>query len=212
MIQFVKRIETKYHEYPGQFWLMFVGMLISTLGASMIWPFLMIYVSKKLALPLVTVGSLFTINSIALLFTSFIAGWVIDRVGRKWMMVVSLALNGIYFIFLSQAETYAAFAVLMALGGIVNPIYRIGADAMLADLIPAPKRPDAYALLRMSNNLGIALGPFIGGLLISSSYTMAFYGAAAGMICYSILLTLFARETLPARKPLSTPIAREEKP
>jgi MFS family permease len=184
--------------YPGQFWLMFLGMLISTIGASMIWPFLMIYVSKKLELPLTIVGSLLTINAIAQLIASFAAGPIIDRFGRKWMMVASLALNGIYFVFLSQADTYPAFALLLAIGGFVNPIYRIGADAMMADLVPPLKRPDAYALLRLSNNAGIALGPFIGGLLISTSYTLAFYCAAAGMIIYSLLLAFFARETMPS--------------
>lgn len=33
-------------EFPGQFWLMVVGLFISSAGASMIWPFLLIYVSE----------------------------------------------------------------------------------------------------------------------------------------------------------------------
>ena len=42
--------------YPRQFWLMFFGMLLNTVGASMLWPFLMLYVSEKLELPLATAG------------------------------------------------------------------------------------------------------------------------------------------------------------
>jgi len=48
----IARLKTAQKEYPGQFWVLFIGMLISTIGQSMIWPFLMIYVSKKLQLPL----------------------------------------------------------------------------------------------------------------------------------------------------------------
>ena len=44
----IARLQTTYHSYHPQFWLMFLGMLISTIGASMIWPFLMIYVSENL--------------------------------------------------------------------------------------------------------------------------------------------------------------------
>ena len=42
-------LKSTLERYPSQFWLLFWGMLISTAGASMIWPFLMIYVSEKLS-------------------------------------------------------------------------------------------------------------------------------------------------------------------
>jgi MFS family permease len=184
-------------EYPRQFWLLFWGLLISTTGASMIWPFLMIYVSEKLSLPLATVASLLTLNSVMGLAASFIAGPITDRMGRKWVMVISLALNGILNIFMSHAANLPTFAVLMALTGAVNPLYRVGADAMMADLIPPDKRIDAYSLLRLSNNLGVSLGPAIGGFVAGSSYTAAFYCAAAGMLVYSLLVAFMAVETLP---------------
>ncbi len=187
--------------YPGQFWLMVAGMLISTIGASMIWPFLMVYVSSQLDLPLVIVSSLMTINSAAGLVSSLIVGPIIDRLGRKWAMVISLGLLGGMYLLYTQAHTYAAFAALMILSGAVNPLYRVGADAMVADLIPEDKRLDAYAIMRMSNNLGVAIGPALGGFIASSSYTVAFLSAATGMVSYSLLLTFFARETLPARLP-----------
>ena len=57
--------------YPRQFWLMFWGMLISTIGSSMIWPFLMIYVSERLQLPLTAVASLMTLNAAMGLVFSF---------------------------------------------------------------------------------------------------------------------------------------------
>ena len=36
---------------------------------------------------------------------------------------------------------------------------------MMADLIPAEKRPGAYSIMRMSNNTGVAIGPAIGGII-----------------------------------------------
>lgn len=163
----------------------------------MIWPFLMIYVSKKLQTPLTTTASLMTINAGMGLIASFIAGPVIDRFGRKWIMAFSLGANGLAYLFLSHAGSLPAFAVLMGLSGAVNPIYRVGADAMMADLVAPEKRIDAYSLMRLSNNLGVALGPAIGGFIAASSYTLAFYFAAAGMVTYGLLLALFAYETLP---------------
>jgi MFS family permease len=184
------------NEYPRQFWLLFWGFLISTIGASMIWPFLMIYVSERLELPLTTIASLMTLNAAMGLAFSFVGGSLIDQVGRKWIMVISLAINGAGYLLLSYANTLAAFAFLMALSGAFNPLYRIGADAMMADLIPEEKRIDAYSLLRMGHNVGVALGPAIGGFIATRSYTTAFFLAAAGMLTYSLLVAFFARETL----------------
>jgi MFS family permease len=193
----IQRIHSIYRDYPGQFWLMFVGMLISTVGSSMIWPYLMIYVSESLEAPLTLAASLMTLNSASGLAASFLVGPIIDRFGRKWVMVISLLVNGLAYIFLSTASGLSSFAVLMAVSGAANPLYRMSGDAMVADLIPPEKRPDAYALLRMSNNIGVALGPAIGGFLAATSYALAFYLAAVGMGAYGLLLALFAVETLP---------------
>jgi MFS family permease len=178
---------------------MFFGMLISAIGASMIWPFLMIFVRQRVNIPLTQAASLMTINATTGIIAALVAGPIIDRFGRKWVMVISLAGNGLVYFFMSGAQSYLHFAILLALSGTFNPLYRVGADAMLADLIPSEKRPDAYALIRLSNNAGIAIGPMLGGFLASLSYAITFICAGSGMLMYSLLLTFFANETLPPR-------------
>lgn len=194
-----QRLQKQIQAYPRQYWLLFVGMLISTLGASMVWPFLMIYVSDRLRLPLTTTTSLMTLNASMGLIFSLIAGPITDKVGRKWVMVVSLAMNSLAYLLMGQANSLAAFAVLMAISGAFNPLYRVGADAMMTDLVGPEKRMDAFSLLRTSNNMGIALGPAIGGFIASISYNIAFLSAAIGLGTFSLMIAFLARETLPAR-------------
>ncbi len=204
----MKRFRDLISEYPSQFWLMAVGLLISSAGTSMIWPFLMIYVSEKLDLSLSAASTLLTINAATGLITSFIAGSVADKLGRKPVMVISLAVNGIGYFLMSQVHSYSGFALLMLLMGASNPLYQVGADAMLADMVVPEKRTNAYAIIRMVNNAGIAIGPAVGGFLAAKSYTYAFIGASAGMLTYSLLLFFRARETLnKTHRPESTPRA-----
>jgi MFS family permease len=162
----------------------------------MIWPFLMIYVSDKLTLSLSTVSTLITINAVVGLIASFIAGAVSDKLGRKLVMIISLAINGIGYLLMSQAHTYLGFALIQVLMGVSNPLYQVGSDAMLADMIVPEKRTRAYAIIRMVNNAGIAIGPAMGGFIAAKSYTYGFLGAAFGMIAYSLLLVFRSRETL----------------
>jgi MFS family permease len=195
-MKIINRLKFLYNQYPRQYWLMIIGLMIATAGGSMIWPFLVIYASGKLDLPLSTVVTLISINAGTGLVSSFIAGSLADKVGRKVVMVFSLIVNGLAYLMLMRAETYPHFVGLMILVGMSNPLYQVGADAMLADIIPSEKRTEAFAINRITHNAAFALGPAIGGFLATRSYDLAFYGAGAGYLIYGLLLFFLARETL----------------
>ena len=195
-MQLINRLKTIYNEYPRQYWLMITGIVFATAGGSMIWPFLLIYASGKLDMPLSTVAALISINAGTGLLSSFIAGTLADKIGRKVVMNFSLTMTGLTYFLLMRAETYPQFVVLMVMIGLSNPLYQVGADAMLADMIPSEKRTDAFAINRIANNAAFALGPAIGGFLATRSYDFAFYGAGTGFLIYSVLLFFLARETL----------------
>ncbi len=184
-------------QYPGQFWLIFWGTLFSVIGMSMIWPFMTLYASQKLELPLTTIASLMTLNSAMALVASFVAGPLTDRFGRRSIVIIGMAIHGLIYFSYIFAESLPAFIILTSLSGFINPLYQVGLDAMIADLIPDEKRADAYALIRMSNNVGVALGPSIGGFAAVTSYTVPFACAAIGLLGYSLMFALRAKETLP---------------
>ena len=192
----LRNLNRLYQEYPRQYWLMILGIVLSTAGGSMIWPFILIYASGKLNLPLSTVATLISINAGTGILASLIAGTLADKVGRKVVMNFSLTVNGIAYFLLMRAETYPQFVGLMILVGLSNPLYQVGADAMLADMIPSEKRNNAYAVNRIAHNAAFALGPAIGGFLATRSYDLAFYCAGIGFLSYSVILFFLARETL----------------
>lgn len=79
--------------------MMIVGIVIATAGGSMIWPFLLIYASGRLSLPLSTVATLISVNAGTGLIASFVAGTLADRIGRKVVMNFNLTLNSlVYFL------------------------------------------------------------------------------------------------------------------
>jgi MFS family permease len=182
--------------FPRQYWLMISGSVISQAGGSMVWPFMLIYVSGQLHLPLTQVASLVTIQSVAAILSSFLAGTIVDRIGRRAAMTASLVGSGVCYLLLRGAGSFAEFAAVMAMLGLSNPLYQIGADAMVADMIPPDDRARAYSVSRIASNAGFGIGPAIGGLLAATSYDLAFIGASAGFLTYAALLALFGRETL----------------
>ncbi len=182
--------------YPKQFWLVAVGVLISSIGSSMIWPFQLIYASKVLNQPIATVATLISISSLTGMAVSFLGGSIADRFGRKPVMFAAIFAHGLAYLLMSRATSYIGLLIPMTIMGAAMPFHAVGSDAMMADLIPQEERNRAYSVLRMVNNAGIAIGPGIGGFIVTRSYTLAFYGAAIGMLAYSLILLLFVRETL----------------
>lgn len=193
----IRKLKLLFLRYPKQFWLLVAGTLVNSLGVSLVWPFLTIYLRAKLDLPLSTITTLITMDAMMVLLSSLIAGPIIDTFGRKWVMVLGSAVNGLAYLFMAQADTYWMFAALMLARGTFTPLFSIGADSMVADLVPSKDRLDAYSLVRVMNNLGFALGPTIGGLIASRSYDLSFMLTAGSILSICLMVALFMKETKP---------------
>jgi len=194
---YLNKFKFFYKQYPKQYWLLVLGTLVNSLGVSLVWPFLTIYLRAKLGLPLTTITSLISLDASMVLLSSFIAGPIIDSFGRKWVMVIGMAVNGLGYLLMGQADTYWTFAILMILRGTFTPMYHIGADSMVADLVPEEKRLDAYSVTRVINNLGFALGPTIGGIIAGRSYSLTFLITFASLTAISLMIAIFMHETKP---------------
>lgn len=198
--QQIYKLKSLFYEYPKQFWIITFGVLISSAGSSMIWPFQLIYVSKTLNLPVSAITSIITISSITALSASPLGGFIADRFGRRNVMILAQISHGLAYFLMTKAHTYTGFLLPMTIIGAAMPLYSVGSDAMMADLIPTEKRSGAYSVLRMFNNTGIAFGPAIGGFIVAQSYQTGFIIAAIAMVSYGIYLTIFTKETLQKRE------------
>lgn len=185
--------------FSAQMWLLAGGTFLGSLSLSLIWPFLIIYIREQLDVPLTTVTSLFTLQSVAGLAATVVISPLMDRFGRRNAMVIGLVASGINLLAMSQADTLFQWAILVPLYGVVNSVFRIGSYAMVADMVDSADRAGVFALLRMGDNLGIALGPALGGLLISVGYALTYTLAAAIQAVLAVFVLTMLHETLPDR-------------
>ena len=182
--------------YPRQFWVLFWGMLLASIGGSMWWPFITIYLREQLDVPLTQITLLFTLYSAAgLLATSFV-GPAVDRFGRRKAMIAGLAIPGLSLAAMGAVHGLGPWAIALTVTGMFNPMYRVGADAMVADIVPPDERVNAYSVLRMGNNAGVAIGPAIGGFVAAVSYSLAYFSAGAANLVFALLVFFLVRETM----------------
>ena len=187
-------------QFPAQIGLLFWGTLLSSSGQALVWPFLTISIRERLGVSVTTITLLFTLQAAMGFVATTLFSPLMDRLGRKWPMVAGLIAGSLTLVAMSQAASLAAWAVLLPMYAIVNALFRIGSYAMVADLVAPERRASVYALLRMGDNVGIALGPALGGFLASVAYALTYLLAAAMQAILGILAVSVIHETLPAHR------------
>ena len=72
-------------------------------------------------------------------------------------------------------------------------------QAMVADLLPENKRSEGFAVLRVTANLAVTLGPIIGGLLAGIDYLHLFIIDAIMSTITAVIVFIKLPETMPER-------------
>ncbi len=185
-------------DLPGQFRLMVGGALLNSTGIAMVYPFLTLYLSTQLGVSVERVGLLFLLNSTGGLAAQTLAGPVADRFGRRPVMLFGLLSQSGVSIGYTQIHAFEGFVLLAGLGGFLGSMYMPASNAMVVDLVGPQRRAEAFGLIRIAANLGFVIGPSLGGLLATRSYTSLFMIMGSFQFIYFVVLLLAARETLPA--------------
>jgi MFS family permease len=177
------------------------GGLANAFGNGIVYPFLFIYLHNVRGFGLGTVGLVLATNGAVSLVVGPLSGPVVDRIGGRWTLVISLVfLTAGYGGFAAVTTVEAAFATAF-LAGIGNGAFWPAQSALIAGLTPRALRPPAFAMQRVVMNLGFGIGGLVGGLIASTdsvwSFRALFLIDGATFVAY--MLVVLARVPEPAR-------------
>jgi MFS family permease len=186
---------------PRSVWILSLGGLANAFGNGLAYPFLVIYLHNVRGISLGTAGLvLATIGAVSLLAGPAV-GVVIDRIGGRATLAVALVLLAIGFgSFALIHEPWHAFLA-ATIAGLGNAGFWPSQSALLAGLTPPARRHGAFALQRVSRNLGIGLGGVVGGLIATTanptSFTVLFLLDAATFLVFVAALAFVPEPVLP---------------
>lgn len=201
MLGNIKRI---YNELPSTFWTLTGASFIDRLGGALIFPFFALYITQHFGVGMTEVGTLFAFFSISSLVGGAIGGALADKYGRKSLIIFSLIMSAGSTVIMGFVDDLRVFYLVAILVGILADTGGPAHQAMVADLLPEDRRSTGYAVLRVSANLAVTLGPMIGGLLAGIDYLYLFIIDAI-MSTITAALVFFL---LPETKPITTPAQR----
>ena len=125
-------------------------------------------------------GLAFGAFAVSALILRPVAGRLADTRGRRPLLVAGALLSALGMLGSAYADNLVLVVLLRLLLGVAEAAFFVAALAALADLAPASRMGEAISYNSLGLYLGLAFGPPLGELLVTSAgFTAAWYGAAA---------------------------------
>lgn len=201
-----------YAGFPRTVWVLALVLLVNRVG-TMVIPFLALYLTRVQGLAADTAGGIVALYGVGGIVGNWIAGWTCDRFGAHRPMIVSLVLTAAGLPILAYLDGAGAIAVGVVVLSTVTEVFRPASMTAAAEAAPPIVRARALALMRLSINLGMAIGPAVGGLLAVHDYTLLFW--VDGLTCLAaagVALVLLPRRPSPQQSGSVTTAAAHDAP
>jgi MFS family permease len=184
---------------PASLWLLFAATLINRAG-TMVLAFLAIYLTATQGFTAGQAGAALALYGTVAIFTAPLAGRLCDRFGPLLVMVAGLLSNGAVLLAFPLAHgpwlVLAVFAM-----ALTNETTRPASLAAVTIWSSPAERRMAFALNRLAINLGVSVGPALGGFLAGRSYHFLFaIDALTALAAGVVLLVVGLRLGLASRR------------
>jgi MFS family permease len=152
-------------ENPGMLSRLILPMLLTSIGAGLIMPFMNVFYRQVHSQPDPVIGTLFAWGSLAMGLGLLVAPPLAERFGKIKFVVISQGLSIPFLILLGYAPWFwlsaAAYYFRVALMNMSGPVYQ----TFVMEQVDASARATIASLVSMSWNFGWAFSPMISGWL-----------------------------------------------
>ncbi len=183
---------------PPGFGVLWTTVAVDLLGFGIVVPLLPLYAHRLGAGP-ASVGLLLAAFSAAQFVSAPLLGRLSDRVGRKPLLIVSLAGTAAASLLTGVAGSLWLLMVARVLDGTSGGSVAV-AQASAADLVGPQDRTRIFGLLGAAYGVGFVIGPAIGGLAALGGARLPFF-VAAGIAGLNAVVAL---RRLPETRPAPT--------
>jgi len=168
-----------------------VGSAFRSMTQGALMTFLPVYLARDMGYSPLWIGACMFALQAAGFVAAPIAGHLSDRVGRRQIIMSSLAMTGVVILFMALAGGTIWFVLLVAVLGFFLFAVRAVLQAWLLDATPPGMGGSAIGLLFGTQALGQAIGPISAGIVADHYGIMAaFYFLAVTIIIANLLIFL----------------------
>ncbi|MCT8137256.1 MFS transporter [Anaerobacillus sp. CMMVII] len=159
---------------PKALWLLVIGMVINVTGASFLWPLNTIFIHQELGKSLSVAGLVLMLNAGAGVIGNLIGGKLFDRVGGYKTILLGITITMVSAFTLALNHSWYYYVVLMIGLGFGSGVTFPSMYAMAGSVWPEGGRK-AFNSIYVAQNLGVAVGAALGGLVASIRFDYVFF-------------------------------------
>ena len=200
ILQIYQTYRAAYRGLPRTAWRLAAVVLVNRSG-SMVLFFMTLYLTSQKGYTVAEAGRMISVYGLGALLGAWLGGWMTDYIGAKQMQLASLTLSGITFIILAYMSGPLAIAITLFILATINEAFRPASVTAFSQVSHPKLRTRVFGLNRLAVNLGVAIGPAIGGFLATVDYHLLFW--VDGLTCLSA--ALFLAITIPAKE-INSPV------
>lgn len=194
---------------PHRIWIISLGSLILQVG-SFLPVFIVLYLTQR-GQSAGAAGLVLGASGLGSVLGNVIGGYLTDTIGRRTAILLSVGTTAALTAAVPFLGPLPAFVVVVGLIGVMSQMHRPAMAAVLVDCVSdPPQRLAAFGVLRFAQNIGVALGGVLGGVVASISYTGLFLTEAAALVLFGLIVTVLLREGAPQGSAPEDAVTRED--
>jgi MFS family permease len=198
-------LHSRFGHIPGAVVWLTLGMAIESTGFAFFWPFTTLYVHEILGRSLAVAGIVLMAQSGASMVGSWLGGLLFDRRGGRPTVLTALLIAVGLLLALAAGGPFWLYGALSTAFGLATGVVWPALYAWAASVWPEGGR-SAFNALYVAQNMGVALGSVLGGLVASRSLRSTFLAAAVLVAIFWLIVV--RRYRGPAFRPVRSPVPR----
>ena len=152
------------------------------------------------------VGMVGLAQFVPLFLLTLYAGSLADRMSRRTIVLVSLAVEtvcvlGLVAVALEPEPQFQHIFIIAAFFGAARAFLSPASSALVPMLVPISDMPQAISLKSLSWQAAVIIGPWVGGLLVALSTATAYATTAVLYAAGMAIILLMRTNTTPVRQP-----------
>ncbi len=180
--------KNSYSGIPRNIWLLSLISLINRCG-SLVIAFLTLYLTQERHLGIREAGYATAFFGLGSIVGSYTGGRLTDRFGSSPVQFTSLVLNGIVLVLLYYITDFYLICTGIFIMALTGEAFRPANSVAIAANCTPETRTRSISLYRMSANMGWAVAPALGGLLVIFGWPWLFW--VDGLTCIAAAVALY---------------------
>jgi MFS family permease len=180
------------HRYPREALLFLLASFVNAAGSAFMWPLTTLYVHTQLHRTMAEAGFVLMLQSLAGIAGQFAGGALFHRLGAKRLIVGSLLFQAVIQLAIVFTAGWSGYITLMVGLGFLFNVSQPAIHAFIGFRWKEQRR-ELFNVVYVGNNLGMAIGTSLAGVIASVSFGLTFLANSLSTFVFALFFLLFLR-------------------